>query len=946
MIDAYVAGVNAGLSALQAPPFEYALLRVAPAAWTAEDSLLVSLSMFIELHDDQGLQESARGLMRDTLPPALYAFLTPPGTEWDAPLVGPAFAVPPIPGPEVFDVRKEPPPVAPPRLPPGRRAALTPPSADQREDLEAALGSNNWAVAGTHTATGAAIVADDMHLNINVPNIWYRASMAWKAADGDHRITGVTLPGAPTLVVGSTGRIAWAFTNSQGDWHDLVVIEPDPSNPARYLTPQGPREYERHREVIRAKGAPDETMEVLGTVWGPVVDADHLGRRRALRWTAYYPEAVNIALLDVENAADVDEAVARAARAGIPPQNFVCGDAGGRIAWTIIGRIPRRVGLTGREPESWADGAKRWEGWLEPEEHPRVVDPPSGKLWSANSRMVDGEMLARVGETAYDLGARQQQIRDALLKLEKATMEDMRRIQLDDRALFLARWRDLLLRTLDPAAVAQDPRRAEFRRLVEGWGGHASVDSAGYRLVRAFRGTLAEDVFGAVTARCKAADARFDYVGQVWRFEGPLWALATERPAHLLPARFRTWDEQLLAAVDRVIEVLLEPGGALADRDVGRAQHHARAAPAQPGRAVARALARHAAHPAARRLAHAALPEPARGRLGTDGRLARPRGRRLLPHAGRPERPSALGALRRRAPGVGHGRGDTLPARPGGAHAGAAALDSVPPTGRRAQCVRHLVEARRAHREHDAGRHASGHDAGPLAPARAAPHPHPARARLQVRGLVLFPPAGRAGLLGRVQVEAAVPAGIRAGELQPAAGTLGGPRRDAIAAGGTRATLLRDRRFRGVRLLGDHFLSLQDREGGRLVFQRDADPQPVTRIGDQRELEARLGEGLGASRGHPRRQPARQHDGLALRRRRLRGRRQARGLVTLQRAFQLGAAVAALDDVGLELLAALRHRRIGAPITARLQPPEPPFSRAFRSTMERTSSAARASRKW
>jgi penicillin amidase len=117
--------------------------------------------------------------------------------------------------------------------------------------------------------------------------------------------------------------------------------------------------------------------------------------------------------------------------------------------------------------------------------------------------------------------------------------------------------------------VANDPRRAEFRRLVEGWGGRASVDSAGYRLVRAFRGTLAEDVFGAVTARCRAADARFDYVGQVWRFEGPLWALVTERPAHFLAAGHRTWDEQLLAAVDRTIAILLERGGTLAERTWG-----------------------------------------------------------------------------------------------------------------------------------------------------------------------------------------------------------------------------------------------------------------------------------------------------------------------------------------------------------------------------------------
>lgn len=577
VLSAYTAGVNAGLGALEQPPFEYLLLRAQPAPWKPEDTILVSHSMFIELHDDRGLQESARGLMRDLLPPALYAFLVPPGTEWDAPIVGPAFPVPEIPEPDVFDVRNE----RPFRLPrPDRRAALGPPPASERDDFEAALGSNNWAVAGTHTATGAAIVADDMHLGISVPNTWYRASMAWPGADGaEHRITGVTLPGAPTLVVGSTGRIAWAYTNSQGDWNDLVVIEPDPSDRSRYLTPEGSRHFERAIETIRIKDAPDEALVVLQTVWGPVIDTDHARRRRALRWTAYDAEAVNLALLDVETARDVDEAVARAARAGIPPQNFVCGDSGGRIAWTIVGRIPRRVGLTGREPESWADGSRRWEGYLDPAAYPRVVDPPSGKLWSANSRMVDGEMLSVIGETGYDLGARQQQIRDALLPLQKATFEDMRRIQLDDRALFLARWRDLLLRTLNAEAVAGDPRRGEFRRLVENWGGRASVDSAGYRLVRAFRIGLAEEVFGAITARCKAADPRFDYLAQVWRYEGPLWALVTRRPAHLLGARHRTWDEQLLTAVDRAIEAMEEHGPALADRTWGerntvRVQHN------------------------------------------------------------------------------------------------------------------------------------------------------------------------------------------------------------------------------------------------------------------------------------------------------------------------------------------------------------------------------------
>ena len=99
-------------------------------------------------------------------------------------------------------------------------------------DEEAAgLGSNNWAVAGAHTATGAALVANDMHLAINVPNIWYRASMVVpdpRAPGETLRMTGVTLPGLPSVVVGSNGHVAWGFTNTGGDWSDLVIVEPDP----------------------------------------------------------------------------------------------------------------------------------------------------------------------------------------------------------------------------------------------------------------------------------------------------------------------------------------------------------------------------------------------------------------------------------------------------------------------------------------------------------------------------------------------------------------------------------------------------------------------------------------------------------------------------------------------------------------------------------------------
>lgn len=554
VVDAYTEGVNAGLGALGSKPFEYLLLRAEPAAWRAEDTVLVVLAMFVRLQDEKGRRESDLGVVADVLPPPLFEFLAPRGTEWDAPVAGEPFSQPKVPGAEVFDLRTQP------ELPKVAAAAPLEP--------EPVLGSNNWAVAGSRTADGRAILANDMHLGIAVPNTWYRASLVWSEGGEERRITGVTLPGTPVVIVGSNGHVAWGFTNSYGDFGDLVVVETDPKDKNSYRTPDGPRRIERVTERIRVKGATDETLVVEQTIWGPVVDHDHRGRPRAMRWVAQDPDAVNMGHFRLESARSLDEALTLANQSGIPAQNFVCADASGRIGWTIIGIIPRRVGFDGRLPGSWADGTRRWDGWLEPEEHPRIVDPPGGLLWTANARVVDGEMLAKLGDGGYDLGARARQIRDDLRELGKATERDMLRVQLDDRALFLARWRDLLLRTLTPEAAAKDARRAEFRKHVEAWGGRAAVASVGYRLVRGFRLFLMDQVMEALTASCKKADSRFVYQ-RIPQLEGPLWALVSERPAHLLDPRFKTWDDQLLAAVDSTIDYMLKIGGPLGQRTWG-----------------------------------------------------------------------------------------------------------------------------------------------------------------------------------------------------------------------------------------------------------------------------------------------------------------------------------------------------------------------------------------
>ena len=548
LLQAYADGVNTGLAALGSRPPEYLLLQANPAPWLPEDCVLVVLAMYTTLQSNDGARESSIGLMADLLPAELYEFLTPRGTEWDAPIVGKPLATPPVPGPEVVDLRRQ-----------GTEQTASRPGSEIASETVA--GSNNWAVAGRRTFNGSALLANDMHLPLGMPNIWYRASFVWTESDSaleQNRVTGVTLPGTLSIIVGSNGHVAWGFTNSQGDWSDLVIIDIDPDDDERYLTPEGALTFERHEERIRVKGGPDETVEVVSTVWGPVLDRDHRGRPRVLRWIAYDPGAADMGILNLETAKGIEEAMLIANTSGIPTQNFVAADRTGRIGWTLMGPMPHRVGFDGSVPTSWASGVRRWDRPLALEEYPRVFDPESDRLWTGNNRVVGGEMLEQIGNGGSALGARARQIRDGLMLVERATPRDMLAVQLDDRALFLERWRDLALRTLTPEALAGNPRRAEFRRTIEDdWSGRASVASVGYRMVRAFRRFLAQQVFGTLTRACEQAGEDFNFF-RAGQWEGPLWKLVDERPVHLLDPRHRDWDEQLLAAVDEALDYFLD----------------------------------------------------------------------------------------------------------------------------------------------------------------------------------------------------------------------------------------------------------------------------------------------------------------------------------------------------------------------------------------------------
>ena len=221
--------------------------------------------------------------------------------------------------------------------------------------------------------------------------------------------------------------------------------------------------------MIDVAGGPDVHHTVTWTMWGPLMPPD--GRPpRALRWVAHDAERLATALMPVDAARTVTEVFDRANGRGTPGQNIVAVDSAGHIGWSIFGAVPRRVNLDGRLPASWADGSRGWSGWLETAEYPRVVDPPSGRIWTANARVVDGDMLTKLGDGSYEVGSRASIIRRRLMERDRFSPRDLLDIQLDASADFLARWRDLASRTLTAAA---DGRRIRVAlKCATCWHGH------------------------------------------------------------------------------------------------------------------------------------------------------------------------------------------------------------------------------------------------------------------------------------------------------------------------------------------------------------------------------------------------------------------------------------------------------------------------------------------
>jgi penicillin amidase len=556
ILAAYTRGVNEGLQALSTSPYEYLLLQTEPAPWQQSDTLLALYSMYMDLQPEWNEWERSRAVLKDAVPADWFAFLTPQGGEWDSPIDGERYQ---------FHLEFPQQPLADLQSP----RQITATGWQYRDSVQ--LGSNNWSVSGDLSPYQAGLVANDMHLGLGVPNIWYRAS--WYLEDG-RRVTGATLPGAPTMVVGSNQHIAWGFTNSNGDYHDTIILKTNDDR-SEYLTPDGWEAFQVETEVVDVKGGEPTQVTVRETRWGPVIGEDHERNLLALRWVALDPDGANLNSMHLEDADTVSEALDIAATAGMPGQNLNVVDSQGNHAWTIMGRLPNRygyaeAGIDPTEPADWSTGELGWNGFREPSDYPRVINPAHDRIWTANARIVSGELLEKVGRAGYALGPRQQQIESGMFERDKLDEADFLAILLDDRAIFLTRWQQLLLSVLE-----DNPEMTELAQAVGDWQGRAAADSVGYLAVKRFREQVIDGSVGAVLRNLETkynGDERVFWPAHIDNYlEYPTWALVSEQPTRHIPAGYAEWNEFLTASAKAALDEMLADGRPLAEQTWGRA---------------------------------------------------------------------------------------------------------------------------------------------------------------------------------------------------------------------------------------------------------------------------------------------------------------------------------------------------------------------------------------
>jgi penicillin amidase len=481
VLAAYADGVNAYLAHRRALPAEYYVLRVRPEPWTPADTLVWGKLIALQLAGNFR-RELQHARLAERLTPDELQLLFPPyptdapvtvsdATNWlkGLPLRAIQDALPAIVGPH--------------------------------------FASNNWVVDGKHSVSGKPLLANDPHLGLQAPSIWYLA----RIETPHHRLAGVTSPGEPFLVLGHNEHIAWGFTNTESDVEDLFIERVDPADPSRYLTPRGSAPFRTREETILVRGGAPVTLKVRETRHGPVLsDLGGTYGKLAAAGTVLALEATFLdgddrspeALWAMNRARNWSEFRNALRDFVAPEQNMVYADVDGNIGFIAPARVPIRAKGDGWLPAPGWTGEYDWTGYIPFDKLPSAFDPPSGRFASANNKIVSESYPYFLGR-GWDLPNRVLRINQLLDRTPRQSPASFAAIQADDLSLMAKDLLPLMLAIRPTSSTAA----AALERLRQ-WNGRMDRDQVAPLLFTAWLRALNRDLFAD-----RLGDAFDDYWG-------------------------------------------------------------------------------------------------------------------------------------------------------------------------------------------------------------------------------------------------------------------------------------------------------------------------------------------------------------------------------------------------------------------------------------------------
>ena len=534
LLTAFARGVNAYIASHQDNlPAEFRLLGYKPRPWQPVDCWLVTLNMVQNL-DFPYPWKLEREKVEAKLAPNLIAQLYPTSTWRDHP---PTQSIPDLTAPQ--------------------QNIPSVPLDESQSSLEDLLrlreifnlgsdtcgncrGSNEWAVSGAHTASGKAMLSNDMHLEHSIPDIWHEEDLQ----AGSFHVAGVTTPGIPLIIEGHNDHISWGYTTLHGDVQDVYVEKTNAQG--EYWAGNGWRQPEHDQEHIHVRFGNDVLLDVQRTEHGPVITPmlPHETRMLSLKWTLYSPQLRGMPLLAIDSASNWTEFRQAVSQWWGPTQNMAYADDQGHIGYQAVGLFPMRpAGLSGVpivETGTAADSEHEWQGFIPFAELPSVLDPDNGIVATANARITpDGYPypLALNWEAPY----RNERIWKWLSSHTKLTPADMLTLQMDTYSEVDRELAQRFAYSIDHATAA-DAQLRQAADLLRTWDGVITRDSVAAEIVDATRQAL----WPLILEPKLGSDWKlYDWQSRNFVQE----EMVEKAPPEWLPAKYKSWDELIAAAV-------------------------------------------------------------------------------------------------------------------------------------------------------------------------------------------------------------------------------------------------------------------------------------------------------------------------------------------------------------------------------------------------------------